>query len=40
VCVRGKQVCGTNDEALAFHGLDSASIAQQVTALLAEHVPG
>ncbi len=40
LCVRGKQACGSNDEALAFHGLDAASIAKQVTALLAEHVPG
>lgn len=40
VCVRGKQACGSNDEALAFHGLDAASIAKQAAALVAEHVPG
>ena len=34
VCVEGKQACGTNDEALAFHRLDAASITSRVQAFV------
>lgn len=30
VCVEGKQACGTNDEALAFHQLDAKAITSRV----------